>query len=247
MATIVALHGAWHWGTCFQKVATELQLKGHQVFMPDLATHGFDVTSASDVGDMARYTASARRIIEGSSGEIVLVAHSMGGASATYLAEQYSAKIRSVIYLTAWLTPNGKSPNDYIMSKEYQENNSAAEILQILVPDRDGVRLELGRTDLLKIAFYGDCCDHDVVVASKNLIQISPYAPFITPAKTTSQDYGSVRKSYIECLQDRAIPIDIQRQMQSDLGEIEVVSMDTSHSPFLSAPAELADIVATLI
>ena len=247
MATIVALHGAWHWGTCFQKVATELQLMGHQVFMPDLATHGFDVTSVGGVRDMAHYTAPARRIIEGSSGDVVLVAHSMGGASGTYLAELYSAKIRSVIYLTAWLTPNGRSPNDYIMSKEYQENSSAAEILQILAPDRDGVRLELGHTDLLKIAFYGDCCDHDVVVASKNLVQISPYAPFITPTKTTANAYGSVRKSYIECLQDRAIPIEIQRQMQSDFGELEVVSMDTSHSPFLSAPAELAAIIPTLI
>lgn len=121
--------------------------------MSDLAAHGFDVTSPGDVRDKAQYTASAWRIIEESSGEVVLVAHSMGGASATYLAEHYSAKILSVIYLTAWLTPNGRSPNDFVISKGYQESSSAAEILQILAPDRDGVRLELGRTDLLKITF----------------------------------------------------------------------------------------------
>ena len=46
MATIVLIHGSWHWGACFLKVANLLAEKGHTVLCPDLATHGYDTTPA---------------------------------------------------------------------------------------------------------------------------------------------------------------------------------------------------------
>jgi hypothetical protein len=55
-----------------------------------------------------------------------------------------------------------------------------------------------------------------------------------------------VPKAYIECVQDNAIKIGQQRSMAATAQPIEVHSMNTSHSPFFSAPEALADILVRL-
>lgn len=53
--------------------------------------------------------------------------------------------------------------------------------------------------------------------------------------------------AYVRCTQDAAIPIDFQDLMvERSKGNWTILSMDTSHSPFLNRPAELAEIVSSL-
>jgi pimeloyl-ACP methyl ester carboxylesterase len=246
MANFVLVHGAWHWGACYQKVAQELLLLGHNVAMPDLATHGFDTTPTGTVADMAQYTAAARKFIEASSEKVYLVGHSMGGATCTYLGEQIPEKIAALVYLTAFLIPNGKTPNEIISSPEYTGNSMAAELYQILSPIETGIKVDITKPELAKVTFYGDCSDHDFSIALKNVIEVQPFAPFITPSATTPEKYGSLRRVYIECTEDKAIPIEIQRIMQASVPGSEVLTMNTSHSPFFSQPKALADLLAGL-
>jgi pimeloyl-ACP methyl ester carboxylesterase len=51
---------------------------------------------------------------------------------------------------------------------------------------------------------------------------------------------------YVECTQDRALSISWQRAMASRASIASVVSMNSGHSPFLSAPEELADHILEL-
>ena len=48
---------------------------------------------------------------------------------------------------------------------------------------------------------------------------------------------------YIECLHDKVIPLALQRQMHSKLPCQKVVSIDSDHSPFFSAPQKLTEIL----
>ena len=84
---------------------------------------------------------------------------------------------------------------------------------------------------------------HDVAVARRNLVHCTPFAPFTTPSAITGSGFGTLRRVYIECTEDRAIPIDMQRQMQSESAGSEVLTMNTSHSPLLSALGELARLI----
>lgn len=86
---------------------------------------------------------------------------------------------------------------------------------------------------------YGDCSEEDVEWAKSHLIP-QPLAPFVTPVQVSETHYGSVRRTYIECLQDKAIGPAAQKRMYTDTPCEKVVSMETSHSPFLSQPEELA-------
>jgi alpha-beta hydrolase superfamily lysophospholipase len=247
MTNFVLVHGAWHWGGCYAKLANALLLRGHNVAMPDLATHGFDPTPVGTVADMAQYTAPARQLIEASSEKVVLVGHSMGGATCTYLGEAMAEKIAALVYLTAFMVPNGKCPNDIIGAPENAGNPKAAELFQLLTPTEQGLQMDMTRPDLAKTAFYADCSDHDIAMSMKNILQIQSFVPFLTPSATTQARFGSLRRVYVECTEDRAIPIETQRSMQAMVPGGEVFTMATSHSPFYAAPEKLADYLSALV
>ncbi len=95
------------------------------------------------------------------------------------------------------------------------------------------------KMDGVREVAYGDCSEEDVEWAKSHLIP-QPLAPFVTPVQVSETHYGSVRRTYIECLQDKAIGPAAQKRMYTDTPCEKVVSMETSHSPFLSQPEELA-------
>ncbi|MCI0901640.1 MAG: hypothetical protein J4N70_12025 [Chloroflexi bacterium] len=56
---------------------------------------------------------------------------------------------------------------------------------------------------------------------------------------TTEENFGRVPKLYIECLRDGALLLPHQREMQANVSCGQILSLDTGHSSFLSAPEEL--------
>ena len=65
-------------------------------------------------------------------------------------------------------------------------------------------------------------------------------APTRTRLKLTEQGFDRVPRAYVECIQDRSNPLAIQREMQAVLPCDPVVTLNTDHSPFYSAPDALA-------
>jgi hypothetical protein len=66
-----------------------------------------------------------------------------------------------------------------------------------------------------------------------------PMMSFVTPLQLSAERFGRVRRCYVECLQDNAIPIEVQRAMHMSLPCDQVASIDGDHSPFFSRPDEL--------
>jgi hypothetical protein len=59
-------------------------------------------------------------------------------------------------------------------------------------------------------------------------------------------NFVRVPKTYLATLQDRAVPISLQRSMAADAGA-EVVELDTDHSPFVSATAEFVRVLDRVV
>ena len=64
-------------------------------------------------------------------------------------------------------------------------------------------------------------------------------APSVTPVHVSDANFGRVPRIYIECRRDNTIPLSFQRGMQANVPCQKVLSMDTDHSPFFSAPEAL--------
>ncbi|MDA7711495.1 alpha/beta hydrolase [Flavobacteriaceae bacterium] len=106
--TIVLVHsawlGAWQWGT----VAEELAAKGHTVIAPDLPGHGSDKTAPGDI-TMENYVKTITDILDAQTEPVVLVGHSFNGITISRAAELCPEKVKKLVYLTAFLLPNGGS------------------------------------------------------------------------------------------------------------------------------------------
>lgn len=237
MSTIVLVHGAWHGGWCWEKLVPLLKEKGHEVVALDLPGHGSDRTPASDV-TLASYADWVARTLDEQPEPVVLVGHSMGGIVISEAAERRPEKIRLLVYLTAFLLPDGAT-----LLGTAQSDEEAIISPYLTVDEERGIITVRG--DKVRDIFYGDCPEEDAERARERLIP-QPLAPFVTPVGVSEQNFGRIRRAYVECLRDRAIGPVTQKRMYGALPCEEVVSMETDHSPFLSAPEELAGVLDRL-
>lgn len=108
--TFVLVHGAWHGGWCYSRVARLLRGKGYDVLTPTLTGLGERSHLASASVNASTHVRDILNIIafEGLD-DIVLVGHSYGGHIITAVADAIPEKIRSLVYLDAFIGEDGKS------------------------------------------------------------------------------------------------------------------------------------------
>lgn len=235
MASIFLLiHGAWHGGWCWQTMVPLLEARGHTVLAPDLPGHGADPTPAPSV-TLATYTDFVCDLLSRQPRPVILVGHSMGGIVITQAAEQCPERIESLVYLTAFLPRTGES----LMSLASQDRESLVNPNSI-EPREDGTLAF--RPEFSREAFYANCSAEDAAFAQARL-SVQPAAPLGTPVHTTAERWGQVPRDYIACNRDRAVTPWLQREMLAHLPCRRTFSLDTDHSPFLSAPGPLAEIL----
>jgi len=231
MSTFVLVHGGWNGGWCWEKVVPLLEEAGHEAEAPDLPGSGDDPTPIPEVS-LQGYADWISGVLDAQSEPVVLVGHSSGGVVISQAAEQRPDKVKLLVYLAAFLLRDGET----LFS--VAENETGSLILPNLVMSEDGASATI-REDVIKEALFHDCSDDDAERA-KSRFAPQALAPFVTPLALTEENFGRVPRVYIETLQDRAVSPSFQKELYERLPCQEVVSMDTSHSPFFSAPEDLA-------
>ena len=235
MTTFVLVHGAWHGAWCWDKLVPELEQLGHKAVTLDLPGAGKDGTPA-EAATLDDYADRVVETLDAVDENVVLVGHSMGGMPISAAAERRPDKIKTLVYLTAFLPQDGEALFDI------EGRNENPTVPLALIPSEDG-RTASVMPDRIKDLFYHDCSDEDIAFATERLTT-QPLAPLSTPVSLTSENFGSVKRCYIECLDDHGIGIALQRDMINASPCGQVLQIDTSHSPFLSKPEELAALLS---
>ena len=229
MAHFVLVHGAWHGAWCWYRVIPLLRAAGHTVDALDLPSNGVDRTPTADVrfGD---YVARVVRAIDDAPSPVILVGHSLGGKTISQAAEARPDRVAWLVYLAAMMLKDGES--SWFLPGE------TLAVERALVPAPEGVATTV-RRELVRELFYGLSPNEDVALAEACLV---PQANVIAgaPVGLSLTNYGRVRRAYIECTRDNAIPIAIQRRMMEAQPPKRTFSMETDHSPFFSKPLDLA-------
>lgn len=236
MSTFVLIHGAWHGKWCWQNVVPLLSAAGHKVVAIDLPGLGDDQTAIADV-TLSGYGKAVEQAVRAQSEPVVLVGHSMGGIAITQAAEYAPERIAALVYLAAFLPANGEPLVHWARQCEGAE-------LVTQVAD-DGLTATVDPNVALR-AFYADVAPETARDAIRRL-RPQALAPFATPVETTPERFGAVPRHYIECLRDRALPVAVQRLMVAAQPCQSVQTLDTSHSPFLSAPEDLARALLNIV
>ncbi|MGW0480686.1 alpha/beta fold hydrolase [Nonomuraea sp. NPDC003214] len=266
-------HGSWCWSEVIPhlaaagRAAVAVDLAGHglRARRPRwLTARPYDPEAVraevSPVGGVsleeaaALLTAQLERI--GGGRPVTVVAHSAAGPVLMRVTERRPALVAHAVYLTAYLPASGLSAAACTRLPE-----AAADQVAPLLrgdPARTGaLRLDLATSDAayrraLYEAFYGDVEPGLAGAATALLTPDGPIGIMLGATTLTRDGWGSVPRTYVMCTADRAIVPALQARFVAEADAafpgdpVSVVELDASHSPFLSMPGRLADVLAAL-
>jgi pimeloyl-ACP methyl ester carboxylesterase len=231
MATFALVHGAWHGAWCWERLTPLLQQAGHDVVAADLPCDDDRARSFHPYADVVCAALEGRR------GDVVVVAHSLGGATGTLVAAR--RPVRHLVYLCAAVPSPGKSFYDQGQEEPDMVNPDWNKGLS--QPDGQ-LRTTWVDVEVARRLLYSDCDDQTVAAAFDRLRPQSAY-PFT--AKLELAEMPSIACTTVICTDDQLLTPQWQRRMAREIGA-EIAELPGSHSPLLSQPSALADVLVQL-
>ena len=225
MATFGLVHGAWHGAWCWDRLVPELEQRGHRPVAVELPASdpSAGLTRYADVIDDEL----------GDADDVVLVGHSLGGSVIPLVAAL--RPVRHLVFLCALIPTAGRSATDRYKDEDVFVPGFAGHT----VTRDDGASIW---NDPAPAAAYlfSDCSDEDAAWAVARLGPQSA-APRLEPWPL--DPIPPIERTSILCRDERCIRPEWSRRMSQEQLGVEAIELDGGHAPFLSRPAELADVL----
>ena len=229
--TIVLVHGAWADASSWAAVCVALQAEGYTVLAPPNELRGL----TSDAAYVASY------IAQRTTGPVVLVGHSYGGAVITNAAAQ-GGDIRALVYVDAFIPDEGETVVGIL-----EGSGSALAVadpttvldLAAYPGAPEGAADALLKPDTVHNFFAQDLPEADrwVIVATQRpaslVANVTPSGP---PAWKTIPSWAVLGT------EDWVIPIETQRSMARRAGAT-ITEVEASHVSMVSRPESTLDAI----
>ncbi len=235
------VHGGFHAAWCWERTIEALRGLGHDGVAVDLPGHGPLLDQESTLADRRDAILAALRPGD------VLGGHSGGGFDATLAADAAPDLVRHIVYLAAALPREGRTyPEAMAMRDDGDEleegfDADVGEMLSYLAFDEDGAMTFADFEGAWKY-FYHDCDEPTARWAFDRLGPERFGDTTVTPVSVPRFWTADLPRSFIVCEQDRSMPRWLADTVARRLG-VAQLSIDSSHSPFLSRPRELAELL----
>jgi pimeloyl-ACP methyl ester carboxylesterase len=233
MSRFVLVHGAFAGAWIWQPLKDRLESMGHSVQAFDLPGLGDDRTPASEI-TLDSCAARLCEVLAGGSEPAIVAGNSMGGIIATQGAARCRGRVAALVYVAAFAPKDGQSLLDLTRLPEGADDQVQANIVVEGEPPVAIMPDAASRT-----ALYNSCTE-DVAAWAIAKQRPQPVAPFATAVSIPPGALAGIRRFYVLCKRDRAIPTALQRRMIAENACDEVAELDTDHTPQLSMPDELA-------
>lgn len=232
MSVFVLVHGAWHGGWCWDRVAPALRAAGHEVHAPTLTglserahllspqvgldTHAEDIVRLLDVLRLR---------------DVVLVGHSYAGQVVTAVADRRPDAIARRIHLDAFVGDDGEAARDLLPDTvaHHWADSAATAGFGWLVPVRS-------------LSVLGVTEQDDVDWLTSRLTP-HPWKTYTDPLRLTGAADG-VPAAFVECVSWMRVFRE-QRERARRRGW-PVRELETGHEAMVTAPKALAEVLLEL-
>ncbi len=233
--TVVLVHGAWHGAWCFDRVLPLLEKAGVPAVAVDLPGHGRDPGPLTDLhGDADR----VREVLDGIDGDVVLLGHSYGGAVITEAGVHPS--VRHLVYLCAMVPDADESAGSAAMDSSAGLSQEGRPTFTGVTTDNPDGTVNLTADGAARF-LYNDCDPDTVTWAVSELTRQPMGNLFQSPAGVAWRERSS---TYVVCTDDMIVHPGLQELLARRC--TETVVWPTSHSPFLSHPELVGDLLVGL-
>ncbi|KAI3700678.1 hypothetical protein L2E82_45315 [Cichorium intybus] len=242
----VLVHGGCHGAWCWFKLKPLLEAAGHRVSAFDLSASGTNTKVIQDVATLADYTMPLLEFMATIPPEekVVLVGHSLGGMNLALAMEKFPEKISVAIFLSAFMPDTVHKPS-YVLDQYNKRTPAEAwldtQFLPYNAENESEISMFFG-PKILSLKLYQLCSNEDLELGKILVRPSSLFLKDLANAKQfTEEGYGSVKRAFVVCQEDKAINEDFQRWMIENnpvVEEKELTGVD--HMPMLCDPKQLS-------
>ncbi len=228
MAAFVLVHGAWHGGWCWARVAPLLRAKGHQVFCPTLTGLGERAHLLGRQVDMSTHIEDVAGVLEAEElRDVVLCGHSYGGMVITGVAVRCKDRIRQLVYLDSAVVEDGESWSSAHSPQLQAERRRLAEA-------SGGVSMPVPRAEVFGLRDPGD------LEWVQRRLTPQPFAPYDQKLHWGGPVGNGLPKVYVDCTDPVYAGLaPVKDRLRGQPGW-PVIELRTGHDAMVSAPEETA-------
>jgi pimeloyl-ACP methyl ester carboxylesterase len=226
----VLVHGAWHGGWCWAKVARLLRDAGHEVYTPTLTGLGERAHLARPEIDLALHIEDVVAMLETEELRgVTLVGHSYGGLVVTGVAARATGgRIAQLVYLDAFVPEAGQSLLDHLGPR-------ADALREVVRTQGDGWKLPPFPPER-----FGVTSQRDTEWLTKHLVP-QPFRTFEQPLPAAGGE--RLKRTYIYCSKPATGTFDQFAERLRDDRKWTFHDVKTGHDAMVTAPGEIAKIL----
>lgn len=231
----VLVHGAWHGGWCWSRVAASLRAQGHTVYTPTQTgvgerSHllGTGITLQTFVDDVANLLKWEDLH------DVTLVGHSFGGLTITGVADIMPGRLRNLVYLDAFILGHGVSTFDTLPAAVIDKMRAVAHASPTPAPTVPAPKpASLGLQDPNDIAF----------VAGRLTPQ--PLSVYETALSLANPVGNNLPCTYVHCTNPSFAAVESSREWVKQNTNWHWAELETGHDAMVSDPDAVAGLLIT--
>ena len=223
-ATFVLVHGAWHGGWCYARVAELLRARGYRVFTPTLTGLGERAHLADlDISLRTHITDIVNVLKYEDLHDVVLCGHSYGGMVISGAVEVVPERIAAIVYLDAFVPEDGQSLHDLVPEAQRTRQIDAAGGSRFIPPIPSAV-FRVNEADQAYVD--AQCVPH-------------PFATMRDRLAQTGARERVAHKTYLRAGAYPSVPFDAARERFIGKPGWVVEAIPAGHDVMLDAPEDL--------
>jgi pimeloyl-ACP methyl ester carboxylesterase len=227
----VLVHGAWHGGWCWDRVASRLRSKGHRVFCPTLTGLGERAHLLAPDVNMSTHVADVLGVLEAEElDDVILVGHSYAGMVISGVAAKAKARIRQLVYLDAAVIEDGEAWSTAHTPEVQAERRRLAK-------ENGGLALPVPKAEV-----FGVAKPEDIAWVQRRLTP-HPFAPYDEVMRWGVPPGNGLPKVYVDCTAPVYTGLNPVKQRYRGKPGWPFVELAAGHDAMVSAPAETAELL----
>ena len=230
--TYVLVHGAWHGGWCWRRVADRLRAAGHTVFTPTCTGLGERSHLLSEDITLDTFTEDIAKVIEFEElDDIILVGHSFGGLPISGVADRMPERIRHLVYLDSLILQGGESPFGVLPPDVVEARRQAAE------ETSGGLSLPVPPPSAFAVT------DPDDVAWLERRLTPHPLGTYTSPLNISGPVGNDLPRTYIACTDPPYAVLAAVWDWAREQPDWKWDEIATGHDAMVTAPDELSEML----